>query len=288
MTNNREFKHDRLRDFNRRANYHARGIFGFDINDPDEGHDLARSLFTEYADTFKTPSEQDDEQTKLAYEIGMARIALAVGWLEGGQDELMQAKLTQMVKEKHVPSGQKLIREYTFKIAGAATKSLNERITTAQAGEQGTEQDAAQSEAEAATQPKKKATTETYTEPEPDYADLQDVIKYLFAVGTISPSRAAILLVALGYERPEGEMSDGLKKDMARIRGDLRNRITAYRAGRLSTFQKEGANVIEAFLTQSSSRPELTLMLEDDTTMVSVGSTLIDLHRIDDIHRTAP
>lgn len=114
---------------------------------------------------------------------------------------------------------------------------------------------------------------------EPDYADIQDVIKYLYEAGIVSPSHAAALMVTLGFQRPEGEISNDLKQDMNRIRNDLRARITAYSTRKLTTFEHDGIRVLEGFIAQSTHNPNLQLLLADESRMIAVGSMLVNLHQ---------
>jgi len=114
---------------------------------------------------------------------------------------------------------------------------------------------------------------------EPDYADIQDVVKYLYQAGILSPSHAAALMVTLGFQRPEGGISDELKNDMIRIRSDLRARIAAYQAHPYNIHQDKGLRVLESFIAQSSTKPDLQLSLPNPGVMVSVGIALVDIHR---------
>ena len=119
----------------------------------------------------------------------------------------------------------------------------------------------------------------------PDLADPQDVIKYLFEIGIVSPSHAAALLVAFGFERPAGEISERLENDIKRIKSDLRARIAAYRTGRTYIFEFEGIRVIEAFLALSEVKPQLQLKLPDADAMTAVGSAIVALHLQRDVRQ---
>lgn len=122
----------------------------------------------------------------------------------------------------------------------------------------------------------------------PDLADPQDVVKYLFETGIVSPSHAAALLIAFGFERPAGEISERLANDIRRIKSDLRARIAAYRTGRTYIFEFEGIRAIEAFLAQSEIKPQLQLKLSDADAMTAVGSAIVALHLQGDVRKRAP
>lgn len=121
---------------------------------------------------------------------------------------------------------------------------------------------------------------------EPDYSDPEDVVKYLFSVGIISPSHAKALLVTLGYQRPEGEISDSLKNDMQRIRNDLRARIAVYKHGIM--LEEAGTHILESFIAKSATNPNLKLILGDEDAMYAAGRALDAIHRIDNFRGGTP
>src|SRR6478609_9267354 len=118
----------RINTFNRRAKFHVRDAFGLDLKNREQSLDFARSLLTEYSDTMKTPESDADANEQAAYKIFMARLAITTRFLEGESESVLQAELKKMVAVGDVSQKERHLREFTLKMAGAAARSLKERL----------------------------------------------------------------------------------------------------------------------------------------------------------------
>jgi len=261
------------RDFNSRATdyRYLHSDLGFNLksirSDEDfNAADFTSALLTEYATIYGFDNED-----------AMARLAVAVDFLQDKPIDLLNEELKKLVDKGIVDKKHKKLREFVLSISGEAANSLKQRFPNE------TKNDSK------LTAVKTNSHKAEYTKAiEPDYADVQDVIKYLFEVGNISPGHATALLVTLGYVRPETGMTKELKNDVLRIRADLQSRIEVYRKQKPSRREQDGLRIIEAFIARSVDSPNLQLSLDDADAMKAVGETMTKLHQLRDVRPKAP
>ena len=277
MPDSQSLNYNRVKRFNGRAKYHLSDL-GYDLTHPEESLDYARSMLTEYADQFETTRDEEGNIT-FVNDTDRELLAIAVGSLESdshGSLALLDTRLREMAAQGHVTNKEKHLNEFTLSVAGFAAKSLKKQFPQKPKKESGL------------STAKSKNKPEYIAAIEPDYANLQDVIRYLYEAGNISSSHAKVLLVTLGYVRPEAGMTKELMNDVLRIRADLRSRIEACRKQKPTSIGQDGLRIIEAFIRSSIDKPDLQLSLEDATAMTTVGKTMVKLHQLRDVRSSIP
>lgn len=269
-----DFDYGLAKAFIKRATHHyyLHSDLGFNLEDSNDISDFTLGLMTEWSDSF----DKDDDSR--ATEVAMAKLAIVSGLLTGEPKQALQNDLTELVDTKEVPRQKGKLREFALSIGGEAGTSLKERFPS----DVDTPIKIAQTSGHIST----KRRVEHSPAREPDYTDLEDVVKYLYEAGLVSPSHAAALLVTLGYFKPETGVPDKLKNDIRRIQNDLRARIAVYHTPRVNGFKEKGVRILESFITQSIENPNIKLIVDDSSSMIAVSDVLLDLHRLGDVRGT--
>lgn len=283
MPDKRDFNYNRVKRFNTRAKYHLKSDLGFDLTNPNDSFDLARSLLSEYADQFDTTKDEDGNIT-FTSDADKERMAIAVESL--GYDasspeqttQFLEARLHELIAQGYVPKKEKHLHEFTLNVAGFAAKSLKKQFPV----------QVKEKRDQPASKPTKSHKAEYVAATEPDYTNIQDVIRYLYEIGNISPSHASALLVALGYLRPETGITNGLRNDVRRVKTNLQARIEMYQAKKPSDFEQSGLRIIEAFLARSMQNPDLQLSLREADAMMAVGYVMVKIHQQGDVRANVP
>lgn len=283
MASKPELNLSRVKAFNYRAMYHLRIDLGFNLKTNEGCFDVTRGLLTELADGI-----EDEDKNPEMYARGMARLAIVSRFLEGEEADSLQRDVTEIARSEGLPQKLSYAREFVLSAAVDATRRLRERLVEP-APEPAAQSDGEKPSEELTKEPRKKkgVQKDSYRPARsPDYADLEDVIKYLYEAGVVSPSHAAILLVVFGYVQPKDGVSDRLRNDIMRARNDLRTRITTYQTRRHSTFEAEGIAALESFIAQSPVEGRMQLRLEDADKMIAVGSVLVSIHGQSEVRST--
>jgi hypothetical protein len=214
---NIEYDEKRLDEFVKRAFAHRGSL--------DKAHKPSKEYFGEFKDAVLATGLEHaayHNNNEVGYKRQIAELALIIDGLYG----LDYPELGHVYRDslKSIPREGSFVvwRRAIGKVVSLVREDLehpNDHEVEAPAG-------ISKSTTDASVGPKSKTPKESYKAlREPDYSDPEDVVKYLFSTGIISSSHAKALIVTLGYQRPEGEISESLKNDMERIRNELRARI---------------------------------------------------------------
>jgi len=242
----------------------------------------AEQNFSAFADAILTANIEDAEHYQVDKNRRIAEIALIMDGLYGTDfsemKKVYQDSLTLVAREGSYGVWRSSI--------GRAVSVVRDDLERSEALQ---EEKIEQQSSNAVVKLRKSSSKNEYKAPaQPDYSDPEDVVKYLFEAGIVSPSHAAALLVTLGFERPQGEISEKLKNDINRVRSDLSARIATYRTQKHLVFDLEGVRILEVFIEKSINNPNLQLVLDDKTRMVSVGSALVSLHQLNEVRTDRP
>jgi hypothetical protein len=262
---NREFDIKRVRAFNRRAilNRNLGTGHGFDLRRVDESIEFATSLLTIYADVATTPEQ-------------MALLDVAADELMGVPADSQDARIQELQVQGVVSRSEERYQTIVNDVAEQAARILRDEVyrwrdeSTAAVTQPNVERKKTQK----SRQPERKAEL-------PNMADPGAVIRYLFEAGVLTSGHSSALLLYFGLEEPvRGVSDDKLRMITSQAERDVRERVSLpdvwyrYEARR-------GIHAIRSFVRQKREDRSLRLILKDESDMLSIGESIINMYTLD-------